>query len=94
VFVILDGPLSVSATGDHRDRSLLAQGGTDAARVIAAVSDHPLHADGFADQQVRALHIRCVSGRQDEAEWSPEDSKRCFQPTAVQGMSSPTAFAG
>lgn len=27
----------------------------------------------FADQQVCALHVRCIAGRQDEAEWSPED---------------------
>lgn len=71
--VILDWALSITTTGDHRDRALFAQGRPDTVGIVAAVGDHPLHADGLADQQVRALHIGRIAGRQDEAEWSPEN---------------------
>jgi len=71
--VILERAFAVASFGYHRDRALLAQGGPDAVRVIATVGDHPLHADGFTDQQVCALHVRCIAGRQDEAEWSSQD---------------------
>ena len=56
-----------------RDRALLTQGDPDAVCIIATVGDHPLHADDLANQQVRALHIRRVAGRQDEAQWSSEN---------------------
>lgn len=42
-------------------------------RIVATVGDHPIHVDSFVDQQVSALHIRYISGRQDEAEWPPDD---------------------
>ena len=71
--VILDRAFAVAPSGDRRNRAVLAQGGPGAVRIVAMVGDHPLHADGFADQQVCALHVRCIAGRQDEAEWSPED---------------------
>lgn len=76
-FVILDRALAVAPSGDHRDRALLTQGSPDAVRVVATVGNHPLHADSFADQQVGPFHIRRVAGRQDEAQWSPEDIDEC-----------------
>lgn len=72
-FVILDRALAVAATGDHRDRALLAQGGPDTVGIVAMVGGYPFHADGFADQQVSALHIRSIAGRQNKTERSPED---------------------
>lgn len=70
---MLDGTLAFASGGNHGDRSPLAQGGPYTVGVIAPVSDHPHHADGLADQQIRSLHIGGVAGRQDEAEWSPEN---------------------
>ena len=49
-FVILDRALAVAPSGNHRDRALLTQGDPDAVCIIATVGDHPLHADGLADQ--------------------------------------------
>lgn len=71
--VKLDRALAVAPSGDHRDGALLTQGSPDAVRIVAPVCDHPLHADSLADQQVCALHIRRVAGRQDEAERPSED---------------------
>lgn len=67
--------------------------------VVTTVGDHPLHAGGFADQQVRALHVRCIARRQDETERAPEDiDKRVdlCRPTAVldaNGIGSRPPFA-
>lgn len=72
-FVILDRALAVASAGDDRDGALFAQGSPDAVGIVATVGDHPLHADGFADQQVRAFHVRRVARCQDEAKRPSED---------------------
>ncbi len=64
----MDRALAVASARDHGDRALLAQGSPDAVGVIATIGDHPFHSGRFADEQVGALHIGCVAGRQDKAE--------------------------
>lgn len=59
--------------GDDGDRALLAQCGPDAVGVVATVSDNPLHANGFTDQQVRAPRVGRVAGCQDEAKRPSEE---------------------
>lgn len=69
----MDRALAVASAGDHGDRALFAQGGPDTVGVVATVSDHPLHADGLADQHVCPLYIRRVARCQDEAKRASED---------------------
>ncbi|MBB3957786.1 hypothetical protein GGR38_004761 [Novosphingobium sediminicola] len=54
---------------------MLEQDGSYAVCVVAEarVGDHPLHANGLADQQVAPFLIRRIARHQDEEEWSPEN---------------------
>lgn len=70
---MLDRVLAIVATEGHRYLAMLAQGCPDAVGIVAAVGNHPFHADDLADPRVRALHTGCVARLKDEAERSAED---------------------
>jgi hypothetical protein len=99
VRVILDGPLSIAPAGDDGDRALFAQCGTQLVGIVSAVGDQALHADGFADEQVGALDIRCVARGQGKAERSSETIDECVdlrRPTTARdanGLGSSPPFA-
>jgi len=73
LLIVTDRPLTVPASGYHRDRVLAPQGGSDAIGVIAPVGDEPLHACGMPDQLIGRLHVGGVAGRQDQAERPAEN---------------------
>lgn len=72
-FIVLDRSLSVASTWNDRDRTLVAQGVSKPVCVVTAVGDQPLHALGFADEQVGTLDVVRVARRQDEAERPSEE---------------------
>lgn len=55
----MDRTLAVMTAGD---RTALAQGASDAARIATTVGDNLFHAEGRADQQVGSFDIRGNAG--------------------------------
>ena len=72
-FVVLDGLLAITPGWDGVDCALVAQGGPEPIRVVAAVGDQPLHALGLADEQVGTFNFRGIARRQEEAERPAEE---------------------